>query len=97
MYKHDSDAPVRGIAAVNQVDGEHSVRKEQHMMTTDNAFKDYPDIISVKQLQEMLHIGKNRARELLRSNEIPYIKIGCTFKIPKVNVIEFLNRNSIGN
>ena len=88
---------MRGIAAVNQVDGEHSVRKEQHMMTTDNAFKDYPDIISVKQLQEMLHIGKNRARELLRSNEIPYIKIGCTFKIPKVNVIEFLNRNSIGN
>ncbi|MGB4092159.1 MAG: helix-turn-helix domain-containing protein [Ruminococcus flavefaciens] len=67
------------------------------MMTTDNAFKDYPDIISVKQLQEMLHIGKNRARELLHSNEIPYIKIGCTFKIPKVNVIEFLNRNSIGN
>lgn len=67
------------------------------MMTTDNAFKDYPDIISVKQLQEMLHIGKNRARDLLRSNEIPYIKIGCTFKIPKVNVIEFLNRNSIGN
>jgi excisionase family DNA binding protein len=73
------------------------LRKEQKMMTTDNTFTDYPDIISVKQLQEMLHIGKNRALELLRNNEIPYIKIGYTFKIPKVHVIEFLNRNSIGS
>ncbi len=44
--------------------------KKKNMMTTDTTFTDYPDIISVKQLQEMLHIGKNRARELLRSNEI---------------------------
>lgn len=97
MYKHDSDAPARGIAAVNQVGGEHSARKESIMMTTDNAFKEYPDIVSVKQLQEMLHIGKNRALELLRRNEISCIRIGYTFKIPKVNVIEFLNRNAIGN
>ena len=67
------------------------------MMTTDNAFKEYPDIVSVKQLQEMLHIGKNRALELLHNKEISYIRIGYTFKIPKANVIEFLNRNSIGN
>ncbi len=97
MHKHDSDAPVWGIATVNQVGGEHSARKESIMMTTDNAFKEYPDIVSVKQLQEMLHIGKNRALELLRRNEISCIRIGYTFKIPKVNVIEFLNRNAIGN
>ena len=67
------------------------------MVTTDNSFKEYPDIVSVKQLQEMLHIGKNRGLELLRRNEISCIRIGYTFKIPKVNVIEFLNRNAIGN
>ena len=67
------------------------------MMTIENAFKEYPDIVSVKQLQEMLHIGKNRALELVRNNEITCIRIGYTFKIPKVNVIEFLNRNAIGN
>ena len=67
------------------------------MLTTENAFQKYPDIISVKQLQEILHIGKNRALELLRNNEISCIRIGYTFKIPKVNVIEFFNRNDNRN
>ena len=67
------------------------------MITLDDAFRDYPDIVSVKQLQEMLHIGKNRALELLHSRQISYIRIGYVFKIPKMNVIEFINNNSIGN
>lgn len=67
------------------------------MITLDNTFKDYPDIVSVKQLQEMLHIGKNRALELLHSRQISCIRIGYVFKIPKTNVIEFINNNSIGN
>lgn len=68
--------------------------KEKNMLTTENTFKDYPDIVSFKQMMEMLHIGRNKACTLLR-NDIPSIRIGCTHKIPKVNIIDYINRKSI--
>lgn len=57
-------------------------------------FENYPDIVSVSQLQEMLGIGKNKAYELINTHQIDSIKIGRIHKIPKANVINFLNKNS---
>lgn len=68
--------------------------KEKNMLTTENTFKDYPDIVSFKQMMEMLHIGRNKACTLLR-NDIPSIRIGSTHKIPKVNIIDYINRKSM--
>jgi len=70
------------------------LRKEKIMLTTENTFKDYPDIVSFKQMMEMLHIGRNKACTLLR-NDIPSIRIGSTHKIPKVNIIDYINRKSM--
>lgn len=64
------------------------------MLTTENTFTDYPDIVSFKQLMQMLHIGRNKACTLLKG-DIPSIRIGSTHKIPKVYVIEYLNRKSM--
>jgi len=53
-------------------------------------FKSYPDCISVLQLQQMLSIGRNKAYELLKSKQIKHKRLGSTYLIPKIYVIEYL-------
>lgn len=65
------------------------------MLTENNTFKDYPDIVNVEQMTEMLKIGRNTAYKLLDNNEIKSIRIGRTHKIPKMNVIAYLNRSML--
>lgn len=64
------------------------------MLNIENSFREYPDIVSIPQLTDMLQIGKNTAYELVASNEIKSIRIGRIYKIPKQNVIDYLNRAS---
>jgi hypothetical protein len=66
--------------------------------TQANIFQNYPDIVTTNQMIEMLHIGRNKAYELLNNNEIRSIKIGKTGRthyITKINIIAYLNRKSI--
>ena len=54
-------------------------------------FTDYPDVVNVKQLREMLGgIGQREAYRLVTSRTIPSVKSGKGYKIPKVYVIKFL-------
>ena len=54
-------------------------------------FKDYPDVVNVKQLREMLGgIGQREAYRLVKSKTIPSVRSGKGYKIPKVYVIKFL-------
>lgn len=54
-------------------------------------FKDYPDVVNVKQLQTMLgSISKKLAYHLLKNNIINSTKIGREYKIAKVDVILYL-------
>lgn len=53
-------------------------------------FPDYPDIVTVAQLQKMLGIGRHSAYDLINEGYISGIKIGNAFKIPKVNVINYV-------
>ncbi len=55
-------------------------------------FNSYPDVLSVKQLCEILDIGKNTAYRLLQSGEIKSIKIGKVYKIPKKEVRRYIDR-----
>ena len=54
-------------------------------------FKDYPDVITVEDLQNMLHIGRNTAYGILKDGAIKTIKIGKKYIIPKQSVIEYIN------
>ena len=54
-------------------------------------FKDYPDVITVEDLQNMLHIGRNTTYGILKDGAIKTIKIGKKYIIPKQSVIEFIN------
>lgn len=65
--------------------------------TTENIFTEYPNIVSRKTMQEMLDIGNNTAFNLLNSGEIHSIRIGTTHKIPKINIIAYLNKQALQN
>ena len=54
-------------------------------------FKDYPDVITVEDLQNMLHIGRNTAYGILKDGAIKTIKVGKKYIIPKQSVIEFIH------
>ena len=49
-------------------------------------FKEYPDMVSVDQLMEMLQIGQSFAYRLLRSGAIPAKRVCQKY----INVIEFV-------
>ena len=55
-------------------------------------FNSYPDVLSVKQLCEVLDIGKNTAYRLLQSGEIKSIKIGKVYKIPKKYLKQYISK-----
>ena len=53
--------------------------------------KDYPPVLSVEQVAEILGVGKQLVRKSIASNELGAIKLGRLYKIPKTALIEFLN------
>ena len=55
-----------------------------------NIFADYKDVVTIKDLQKMLRIGRNLAYKLIRQNKIEHLKINNRIFIPKQNVIKFL-------
>ena len=59
-------------------------------------FTEYPDIVNIVQLKEMLGIGITLAYRLVRNKTIKALKVGRQYKIPKRNVIAYLtNQNEI--
>jgi excisionase family DNA binding protein len=51
---------------------------------------DYPEVILVEDLLDILLIGRNTAYKLLKSGEIKSIKIGHTYRIPIQSVREYI-------
>lgn len=56
-----------------------------------NILDSYSDVLTVNDVMNILHIGRNKAYELLRSKVIPSIRIGKKYVIPKNLMIEFLS------
>ena len=56
---------------------------------------DYPDIVNIDQLREMLGgVGYKAAYRLLHDGSIRCFKIGKAFRIPKTSVIEYLHEKA---
>ena len=54
-------------------------------------FAEYPDVVSVRQMCIMLGgISMKTAYKMLECGDIRHLKIGKSFKIPKVCIIEYL-------
>lgn len=54
-------------------------------------FKDYPDVVTIDDLQAMLHIGRNTAYKVLQDDLIKALRIGKKYIIPKTSVINFVS------
>ena len=74
------------IAACTLIQEEPDRKTERYMMM----FKDYPDVVSVDILQEMLGICRKNAYLLVKQNKIHSARIGRRYKIPKLCVVEYL-------
>lgn len=60
-------------------------------------FQGYPDILTARQVQQLLGIGRHSMYHLLETNQIHCFKIGRSYKIPKSSLITYvLNNNSGG-
>ncbi len=57
-------------------------------------FENYPDLVTVAQLQKMLSVGRSMAYTLIESRIIPSVRIGNTYRIIKKDVISYINGNS---
>ena len=52
-------------------------------------FSEYPDIVTIEDIQEMLGISRHFAYKLITDGYIHGRKIGSGYKIPKINVINY--------
>jgi excisionase family DNA binding protein len=50
----------------------------------------YPDILTIKEVMEILKIGRNKAYYMINHKQIKSIKIGNSYRIPKIALIEFI-------
>lgn len=66
------------------------INKDQISNVYNALFKEYPDVVGVEQMSEMLHISTKTVYKLLRENKIKYFMIGRIYKIPKINILYFL-------
>ena len=53
-------------------------------------FTEYDEILSIEDVMEILHIGKNSVYSLLKSNEIRNTRVGKRYIVPKQSVINFI-------
>ena len=53
-------------------------------------FRDYPDTLTPRQVQEMLGVGQRLAYTLIRCGKIPSVRMGKLYRVPKVAVIDYL-------
>lgn len=60
-------------------------------------FEDYPDVVSIDDIQQMLRIGRSAVYELLKNDILKSIRVGKRYIVPKKYVIDFLLSNSIHN
>ncbi len=53
-------------------------------------FKQYPDVVNVEQVCEMLKLSRTKVYELIRNGDIRRIPCGRVIKVAKVTVIDFV-------
>lgn len=53
-------------------------------------FRDYPDVLTLKKLAQMLDVSTKLASKMINDGEIQAVKVGREYRIAKVNAIAFL-------
>lgn len=53
-------------------------------------YENIPEVMTLKECQELLKVGKNTMLELLHTRQIEGFKIGSRWKVKKESLVEFL-------
>ena len=53
-------------------------------------FKEYPDVLDVKQVSQLLGVSTKTVYRLLRSGTMDSFKVGREFRIPKITVMKYV-------
>lgn len=65
------------------------MKKTQETYST--IFKQYPDVVTVEEMSQMLGISTKTAYQLLKENKIKHFMIGRIYKIPKYHILAYLD------
>ena len=64
------------------------------MSSNYHSFDELPLTLRVEELMPILGIGRNTAYELVRSGKLRSIRVGRQIRIPKAEVLRFLNTHA---
>lgn len=53
-------------------------------------FKEYPDVMDVKQVSKLLGVSTKTVYKLIRDGSLSSLKVGREFRVPKVNVMRYV-------
>ena len=57
-------------------------------------FKEYEDIMTIPEVMEALHIGKNRVYAMLGDGTLKGFRMGRPWKVPRESVEEYVRNQS---
>ena len=86
--------PVSALHSHKKEDGS-AMKKSELKELYKMMFPEYPDIVTVKDLREMLGISRKLAYKLIDYGYIHAVKIGTTLKIPKISVINYVMEKEV--
>lgn len=52
-------------------------------------FKNYPDVLDVKQVSNLLGVSTKTVYKLIKEDKLSYLKIGREYRILKINVMKY--------
>jgi hypothetical protein len=62
-----------------------------HPTSSAPSLAEYPDLLTVGDLQKVLRIGRNGTYEAIRRSDVPVVRIGRCIRIPKLAVLKLLS------
>ena len=60
-------------------------------------FNDYPDVLTIEDLQIALNIGRSTAYRLIRNGGIRHLRIGKNIKIPRRYLMDYIETACYNN
>ena len=55
-----------------------------------NMLNEYDEVLLPRDVQKILHLGRNTVYKYLADGTIKAVRIGSTYRIPKQNLLDFL-------
>ena len=55
-----------------------------------NIFNEYPDILTIPDVQQALGIGRSMAYRLVKVGKIKHLRVGASYRIPKCFLLDYI-------